>query len=233
VLLALASHFQHVESAKPLSETLLVEDQWASRMHITWSSHDVGTAHQQWQELAHSAEYYGRADVRAIIKDTRYQDRTHSSFLRGFQRSQPPDRCVLLSDKIATRRKRGGEACSAFACCRPNPRFKYECVGMSFFRFPKDETRYVIDFFQMFYFIYHVSCAMFIWHNSRTHSLSIWLFVYKVYCSSVQKTREVEYSFDNQVQPSDTHGCLTSIRSVQINSWVNISFPNMFPSILN
>jgi hypothetical protein len=27
VLLALASHFQHVESAKPLSETLLVEDQ--------------------------------------------------------------------------------------------------------------------------------------------------------------------------------------------------------------
>ena len=76
-------------------------------------------------------------------------------FCEVFSGVSSPDECVLFSDKMATRSKQGGEADSAFACS--NAPFKQECVGLSFFRLPKDETRYVIDLFpQVCYF--HLSC---------------------------------------------------------------------------
>ena len=62
-MLKTASQFQHVENRKHPSETLLVEHQWASRIHITWSSHDVGTPINNGRN-GPTRLYYGRADVR-------------------------------------------------------------------------------------------------------------------------------------------------------------------------
>ena len=49
---------------------------------------------------------------------------------------------MTLQGKMAKKKKQGGDACSAIACS--NARYKFECADMSFFRFPKDEERYVM-----------------------------------------------------------------------------------------
>ena len=60
-------------------------------------------------------------------------------FREGEQRVMSLTLSRLFVSKMTTRRRQGGDACSAIGCS--NARNKYSCFGKSFFQFPKVEAK--------------------------------------------------------------------------------------------